>query len=166
GQAGSDSIDVLFLRVTAFRFEKELMGAPLGKLNHFVLNRGAVSWAGALDSARVQRRPMQVRADDLVGVRRRLGNPTGQLFHMELAPAAAVIQSKNVVYRTCRVRMKREPRRRLVSLLNLALREFNRAAIHAAWSARLKSADDEAESSKIFAQGPARVRCAAARLSV
>src|SRR5205807_3620282 len=105
GQAGSDSIDVLFLRVTAFRFEKELMGAPLRKLNHFVLNRGAVSWAGTLDSARVQRRPMQVRADDLVGVRRRLGNPAGQLFHMELAPAVE-IHSKNVVCRTCRVRMK------------------------------------------------------------
>src|SRR5207245_5445185 len=107
----------------------------------------------------------KIRADDLVGVSRRLGNPAGQLFHMELAPSA-VIQSKNVVCRTCRVRMKREPRRRLISTLNLALREFNRAAIQAAWSASLKSADDEAEASKIFAQGRARVSHAAARLAV
>ena len=86
---------------------------------------------------------MQIRADDLMGVRRCLGDPTGELFHMELAPAV-VIQSKNVVGKACRVRMKREPRRRLISPLNLALREFNRAAIQAAWSARLESADVEA----------------------
>ncbi len=95
-QTGRNPVDIIFLRVTALWFQEQLMRTPIGKFDHFVLDRGAVPRACAFDSAGVKRRPVEIGPNDLVRAGSRLSDPARHLFHVEL-PIAVVIQRKEII---------------------------------------------------------------------
>ncbi len=100
------------------------MRTPIGKFDHFILDRGAVPRACAFDSAGVKRRPVEVGPNDLVRAGSRLSDPARHLFHVEL-PIAVVIQRKEIIWTACGIRVKTEPRGRFISELSLASGEVD-----------------------------------------
>ena len=92
---------------------------------------------------------MKVAPNDIVGSLGSMSNPARHLFHVEL-PSIIKIEGKNLVFEFPCVAVKREPRRRLVPELDLALREVDRATIEPARCAGLESADCKTQLSEIF----------------
>ena len=76
-QGRAHALDVVFAAALAFRLQKELVGTAVGKAHHLVLDGGAVAGADALDAAGIERRPVQVGADDGVGALVGVGEPAG-----------------------------------------------------------------------------------------
>ena len=66
GQRGGEAVEVHLVRVLALGLDEDLVPFPLGKAHDLVLDRGAVARALALDSAAVEGRAAQARADDRV----------------------------------------------------------------------------------------------------
>ena len=67
GQAGGHALKVHLLCVLAARLYKYLMARLFRKAHHLVFNRGAVARPDALNGAAVQRRAVQVCADNVMG---------------------------------------------------------------------------------------------------
>ena len=80
GQTGADAVAVVFQRMAALGFEKDLVSFLLGEADHFVLDRRAVAWAASLDLSGVHRRPVQVGTDDVVNCLVRIGNKAIELI--------------------------------------------------------------------------------------
>ena len=93
---------------------------------------------------------MEVSPNDIMGSPGGMSNPARHLFHVELA-SIIKIKGKNLILEFPCVAVKREPRRRLVPELDLALREVDRATIEPAWCAGLESPDCKTQLSEIFA---------------
>src|SRR5215471_16879280 len=94
-----------------------------------VLDGRAISWSDTLNSTCVKWRSVQITADDIMRLLRRVSNPAGQLFHVELA-IADVIQRKNLgaggadfLWGECK------HRRRIVPELGGASRKADRSRI-------------------------------------
>ena len=66
-----------------FGLEKDLMACHIGKLDDFVFDGGAIPRSGALNSAGIKSRFLEVLPDDFVGLPCGISDPTGHLFHME-----------------------------------------------------------------------------------
>ena len=67
GQAGGYAVGIDFRRGQPFRFDKDLVGCPVGKAYDLVLHRGAVTRADAFNHAAVHGRTIQPGADDVMG---------------------------------------------------------------------------------------------------
>ena len=93
---------------------------------------------------------MEVTPNDIMGSLGGMSNPTRHLFHVEL-PSIIKIEGKNLVFAFLYIAVKREPGRRLVPELDLALRKVDRATIEPAWCAGLESPDCKTQLSEIFA---------------
>jgi hypothetical protein len=83
GQGGGDAVDVEFAGVTALGFQEDLVTLLLGKADHLVLHGGAVARPHALDFARIHGRFVDIGPDDVVRLGGRVGDPAGNLFHVE-----------------------------------------------------------------------------------
>ena len=68
-QGGGHALHIPFPALPALRLQKDLMPVLVGKLHDLILNAGAIPGSHAVDLARIQRRPVQIAADDLVGLR-------------------------------------------------------------------------------------------------
>ncbi len=95
-KARGDTVDVIFFGVAPLGFEEYLMCRTLGKFHDFVFDRRAVARPDAFDPAGVQRRLVEIGADQLVRFLVRVGRPAGQLFHVERS-CGPVIQRENIV---------------------------------------------------------------------
>ena len=93
---------------------------------------------------------MEIVFYNVVRVSSCMRDPARHLFHVELA-SIIKIEGKNLILEFPYVAVKREPRRRLVPELDLALREVNRATIEPAWRPGLESSDCKTQLSEIFA---------------
>src|SRR5439155_25205818 len=78
-----DDVNVEFVGITPLRLEKELVRRSVGKLYHLVLDGGAIARPSAFNSAAVQRRTTQIATDNVVRFLCAVGDPAGQLFHVE-----------------------------------------------------------------------------------
>jgi hypothetical protein len=83
GQGGGDAVDVEFAGVAALRFQEDLVALLLGKADDLVLHGGAVAGAHALDFARIHGRFVDIGPDDVVRLGGGVGDPAGNLFHVE-----------------------------------------------------------------------------------
>ena len=72
------------------------MRSLIRKLDHFVLDRWAVSRPDSLYSAGIERRPVEISSYDVMRYRSRVGNPAGDLFHVELT-ALMEIQAEYLI---------------------------------------------------------------------
>ena len=93
---------------------------------------------------------MEIGPDNIVGPLSSASNPAWHLFHVELS-SAIKIEGENLVPAFLSAVVKREPRGRFVSELDLALREVDRATIEPARCAGLESPYCKTQLSKIFA---------------
>ena len=66
---------------------------------------------------------MKILLDNFMRLRRSMGNPAGDLFHVEHA-VFATVQGKEIVARSCFALVEAKARRRLVPELNFALRKI------------------------------------------
>ena len=71
--------------VQALGLDKDLVRVLVGEAHDLVLDRRTVARAHAFDHARVQRRAIQPRADDVVRARRRVRDPATALRRMLVA---------------------------------------------------------------------------------
>ena len=83
GQGGGDAVDVELAGVAALRLQEDLVAFLLGKAHHLVLHGRAVAGADALDFARIHCRFVDIGPDDVVRLGCRVGDPAGNLFHVE-----------------------------------------------------------------------------------
>ena len=90
GQGGGDAVDVEFAGVAALGFEEDLVPLLLRKAHHLVLHRGAVARSDTLNVAGIHGRLVDVRPDDVVRLGGRVGDPAGNLFHVERYGAPGV----------------------------------------------------------------------------
>jgi hypothetical protein len=65
------------------RFKKNLMGSPMGELNYLVFDGWAIPRSGSFYLAGIEGRPIEISPNDVVGFFGGVGDPTGQLFHVE-----------------------------------------------------------------------------------
>src|SRR5260221_2117527 len=121
-----------------------------GEAHDLVFDRRAIARANTFDDACVQRRAVQVVADDLVRARcgmdevaRKLAPPgrlhrVGQRVHW-------IRRSGRQLHVGMRRGIRTEVERRLAADLRLRLREVYRARVDAWWRARLEATHREAE---------------------
>ena len=76
-QARREPVDVELLGMSSFGLEKHLMRRFIHELDDLVLDGWTISWSGSLDPAGIEWRSVEVSADYLMGLRRRMGDPTG-----------------------------------------------------------------------------------------
>ena len=84
GQGSGDAVDVELASVTTLRFQENLVSFFLCKAHHLVLHRGAIPRTHTLNPARIHGRLVDIRPDNVVRLRVRVGDPAGDLFHVEL----------------------------------------------------------------------------------
>ncbi len=72
------------------------MPVLVGEADHLVLQRRAIAWPDAFDPSAIERRLVEIGANDLVRGRGRVGNRAGQLFHVEHS-VPPFVQGKNIV---------------------------------------------------------------------
>ena len=134
GQGGRDAVGVDRRVVQPLRLKEDLVPLAPGETHHLVLDRWAVARAAALDLPGVDRRPMQVGADQVVDPWVRIGDMAVDL--------------------RCRDRLgqHREGLRRLVSRLPLEPGMIDGPAVEARRRARLQAAEREAEGFEGFRQ--------------
>ena len=95
---------------------------------------------------------MQVGSNDFVRLLSGVGNPAGQLFHVELA-VANLVQCKDFTYATADLlRIEGKPGGRFITELNRATRKINRSPIQAARRASLESPHSKTHLLQICAQ--------------
>ena len=94
---------------------------------------------------------MEISPNDFVGFFHRGCDPTGHLFHMELALAIAIQRKYVVGGASCSIVMESEPWRGLVSQLNFTTREVDRTSIQPAGCTGLEAAECETELPKVIA---------------
>jgi len=70
--------------IQAFRLDKNLVRIPVGKAHDLIFNRRAITRPDAFDNPRIQRRPIQAGADDVVGFTVGAGDMTRNLPGMML----------------------------------------------------------------------------------
>ena len=70
--------------VAALRLEEYLMPFLLGKAHHLVLDGGAIAGSHSLNHPTIHGRLIEVIPDNIVGLGVGVGDPAGQLFHVEL----------------------------------------------------------------------------------
>ena len=133
------------MRVPTLRLQKNLVAFLLGETHHLVLDRRTIARPDPFDDAAIHRRLIEVSSDDLVGSGVGVGDPAGELFHVELRVAPWVQSEKVVRALDQGVCHETELRHRVVAVLPLALREINRSAIQAAGRAGLEALDGEAK---------------------
>ena len=75
--------NIHFIRVDALRLNKYLMAFLIRKPDNLILNRRTVARAGTLDHSGIQRRTIQIAADDLMRLRIRVSQPTGNLLLLD-----------------------------------------------------------------------------------
>src|SRR6476646_9207423 len=102
----------------SFGLQENLVSGFVWKLNHLILDRGAISRPGPLDSSGVESGLTQIPPNDFVSLVCRVRNPARHLFHGE-HPG---IQCEYVVaVDTLFRRQKTKSDRRIVSKLFFAL---------------------------------------------
>src|SRR5205085_5751954 len=106
-----------------------------------ILNRGTITGPGPFGSAGVEGGAMKILSDDLVRFGSGVSDPARQLFHVEPRP----IQGENLVRLDVAGAQKAEIGRRLLSELLFASIEGDRAAVHPAGRAGLKTAHGKSE---------------------
>ncbi len=127
GQARRHAVHVDLGHVAALGLEEHLVGIAFGELHHLVLDGWAVARPAALDAPRVERRVVQIRADDAVRLRVRVREPARHLLDLEnLAPM-------------------RERHRRLVAALPLERVPVDRVAVEPGRRAGLEPSALEAQ---------------------
>ncbi len=132
GQRGRDAVGVDLAAIEAvggLGLQVDLVTLLVREPDDLVLDRRAVARADALDRALVQRRPVQVGADEVVGRRGRVGDPARPLGQRRRR--AVVIE--------------REPRRRIVARLPLERRVVDGLAVDAARRAGLEPRQRQAQ---------------------
>ena len=140
------------------------MAILIGEAHHLVLDRGAVTGADALDLAGIHRRLVEVRENGFVGDRPGVGDPTGQLFHVERRVGPAVQGEDVVLAKRLDLRAERKTGRGFVALLAFTLRKIDRAAVQPAGRSRFETPHFESEPSQIVAQSGGRIAHATALL--
>ncbi len=153
GETGGNAVDVIFGGVATLGFEEELVALLFGELDDLVFDRGAISRAGAFDSAGIHGGLIEIGADDVVGAGVGMGDPARYLFHVELSVRQAV-QRENVVRAPFeQFGHESEGRRRLIAILALARLKINRSSGEPAWGAGFETADLKPEFPEAVAQG-------------
>ena len=108
GQAGRKAVDIIFPRMAAFRFQEELVLLFLGKFHHLIFDRGAIAGPDPFNSAGIHRRLVEIGADDVVRPRGGVGDPAGNLFHVEQI-VDEFVEGEKIVRTSCqRLRPKGE----------------------------------------------------------
>ena len=83
GQGSGDPIDIELAGVATLRFQENLVPFLLRKAHHLVLDRRTITRPNTLDPAAIHRRLVQIRPDNVMCLRVRVGDPAGDLFHVE-----------------------------------------------------------------------------------
>ena len=78
-QAGVHALYIDFARAPALRLQKDLMSLFIGKTHDLIFDRWAIARTNAFDDTCIERRTVQVLADDPVHRRVRLGHPAEDL---------------------------------------------------------------------------------------
>src|SRR6266446_1574972 len=78
-QRGREAVDINFIRGDALRFQENLVPLLFWKLHDLVLDGWAVTRTDSLDNPGVERRLVEVVADDLSRSVGRVGDMAGQL---------------------------------------------------------------------------------------
>src|SRR5207247_10094862 len=123
-----------------------------------VLDRGAVTRTDAFYPAGIERRTVNVRANDFVRLRGGGRNPARHLFHMELS-VPHVIEGEGLAPASCLfIIIKCKSWRWFIPWLDLAAREIDRTRVKSAWRTCLKSSHCKTELAKAFAQTRMSIR--------
>src|SRR5262249_61817728 len=122
----------------ALRLEEHLVARLVREPGDLVLDAGAVARPGALDRALVERRAVEVGADDVVGRRRGVRDPARPLRQRRPPPGRAE---------------HLEARRRIVAGLDLEAGDVDGARVEAARRPGLEPRDREAELLERAGQG-------------
>ena len=151
------------------------MALLLGKTHHLVLDRRAIAGSNPLNAAAIHGRFVQIGPDDLVGLRRGVGDPAGNLFHVEhfRPPAVEGEQGTAAQFRAGGSRIGlfidaagqvAEGRWRAVAGLDFALGEVDAAAVDAAGGAGFEAFHLKTELLEAVRQGGNGVAHASTRL--
>ena len=151
-EARGDAVDVHLLGMEPLGFEEDLMAPLLREADHLVLDGGAIAGADPLDDAAKEGRLVEIGADDLVGLRRGVGDPAGALFHVEHAVLVAVEGKEVGRLPGDQLRQEGERGWRGVAGLRLAAGEVDGAGVDAARGAGLEAPDLKAEFLQALAQ--------------
>ena len=153
GEAGGDTIDVDFARMTSLGLQKNLMPWFFGKFHHLILDGGAVTGTHTVDDAGIEWRLMEIVPNDSVGLLGGVGNPAGNLFHMEHFPVV-VIQRVHLILLTGQcLRNVREEWNGCIPILPLTDGEIDGLGQKSARGASLKATDLQAEFLQVITQG-------------
>ena len=133
-QRRAHALHVHLVRARAFGFQKDLVPFLVGKAHHLVFDGRAVARSRALDDARIQRRAVQVGADDGVRLFVGIGQIAGRLrLRHPLRQVRKGIDAR-------------------VAVLPLAFRVVDGAPVHAGGGARLEPPHRKAEVDKVLRQ--------------
>src|SRR3979411_1760803 len=78
-QARRETIDIEFLGMSPFGPEKYLMRRFINEFDYLILDGWTISGSGPLDLPGIEGRSVEVFANYLMGLRRRVGDPTRHL---------------------------------------------------------------------------------------
>lgn len=67
-EGGREAIKIVGLSVPALGFDKKLVTRLVGETDDFILDRGAIAGAVAVDTAGIERRMVEASAKDVVGM--------------------------------------------------------------------------------------------------
>ena len=101
--------------MTAFRLKEKLMRRLIRELYNLVLDRWTIPGSGPLDPASIERRALEIGANDLMRSFGSMSYPARHLFHVELSAADAVQRKGFSFVVTNFLFIKREGRRRFVA---------------------------------------------------
>ena len=90
GEGGGNAIDVNFMGVAALWLQEKLMAILLCKADHLVLDGGTIARPNALDLAGIHRGFVEILPDDVVRGGVGVGDPAGDLFHVERGIAPGI----------------------------------------------------------------------------
>ena len=145
GEGCGDPVDVVLVGLAAFGFEEELVAVFLGEADDLVFDGGAVAGADAFDDAGVHGGLVEIGADDVVGVRRGVGDPARHLFHVEHGVCPA-IEGEGIERITAEgVAEIAEGGSGGITVLAFALGEVDAATVEAARRAGFEASHLEAE---------------------
>jgi len=66
-QAGGNAVRIDFMGIQPFRFDKNLMGIPVGETDDFIFNRRTITRPDTFNNPRIQWRSIQAGTDNIVG---------------------------------------------------------------------------------------------------
>ena len=120
GKARRDAVHIDFPCVSPLGLQKDLVTWFFRELHDLILDGGAVAGTYPVDDSGIEWGLMKILPDDAVGFFRGVGDPAGDLFHMELF-SIMVIQGMHLILFTNKsLRNMRKEWQRGISLLSLA----------------------------------------------